>query len=57
MNRLEVWNICDAENIEETVNKFCSHYEVEPISVSVAWNSVEHKWCVCVVVKECDSND
>ena len=57
MNSLEVWNIRDAENIEETVNQFCFHYDVEPISVSVAWNSLEHNWCVCVVVKERDNND
>ena len=57
MNRLEVWHICDAEYIEETVNAYCSHYEVEPISISVAYNSAQRNWCVCAVVKECDNHD
>lgn len=51
MNRIEVWNIEDEFEIEETINDYCRRNELNPISISVAYCAKEDWWVVSLVVE------
>lgn len=57
MNRVEVWQLEEIDDIEETVNNYCRRNELTPISVSVAYSQRLDLWCVCLVVKGVADND
>lgn len=54
MNRIEVFNVINYREIEETVNDYCRSNNLNPLSVSVAYNQRMDSWVVAVVVEEQD---
>lgn len=48
---IEVWQIEDENDIEETVNEFCRVWEFNPISVSVTYSPRKDLWVVALVVE------
>ena len=52
MNRVEVWQIENETDIEETVNRYCREYELNPISISVVYCDRKDLWVVSVVVEQ-----
>lgn len=51
MNRVEVFNIKDVEEIEYTVNSYCVKNGLDPISISVTEIASHIPYIVTVVVK------
>ena len=51
MNRIEVFHIEDENEIEETVNTYSRQYELNPISISVAYCVKKDLWVVSLVVE------
>lgn len=52
MNRIEVWTLEDADEIEEAVNRYCRNHELNPISISVVYCYKKDLWVVSLVVEE-----
>ncbi len=48
---IEVWQIENESEIEETVNEYCRLWEFIPISVSVTYSQRKDLWVVALVVE------
>ena len=48
---IEVWQIENESDIEETVNEYCRVFEFIPISVSVTYSQRKDLWVVALVVE------
>lgn len=48
---IEVWQIENECDIEETVNEYCRHWEFVPISVSITYSPKKDLWVVALVVE------
>ena len=48
---IEVWQIEDAYDIEETVNEYCGARKFIPISISVTYSQRQDLWVVALVVE------
>ena len=48
---IEVWQIENEYDIEETVNEYCRAWEFIPISISVTYSTRKDLWVVALVVE------
>ena len=48
---IEVWQIENEHDIEETVNEYCRVWEFIPISISVTYSPRKDLWVVALVVE------
>ena len=48
---IEVWQIEDECDIEETVNEYCRVFEYIPVSISVTYSPRKDLWVVALVVE------
>lgn len=48
---IEVWQIEDEAEIEETINEYCRNWEYIPVSVSVTYSQRKDLWVVALVVE------